>query len=70
MIHRPSEALSTASMTWKGISMGFGMTWEMHTQTLRECRASITSLLSIGDGNVLTSMPLVVYNERVSGGTM
>ena len=35
--------LSTASMTWKGISMGFGMTWEIVTQTHRECRPLIIS---------------------------
>ncbi|ADO97257.1 hypothetical protein SSM1_093 [Synechococcus phage S-SM1] len=65
MIQRHSEELSTASMTWKGISMGFGMTWETVTQILRECRALITSHLSNGDGNVLTTMSLVRYNERV-----
>ena len=50
--------------------MGFGMTWEMHTQTLRECRALITLLLLNGDGNVLTTMLPVRYNERASEGTM
>ena len=42
--------------------MGFGMTWEIVTQTLRECRALIISHQSIGDGNVLTTMLPVRYN--------
>ena len=56
MIPSASEELSTAFMTWKGISMVFGMTWETVTQTLRECRASIISSQSNGHGNVLTTM--------------
>jgi len=70
MIRSPSEELSTAFMIWKGISMGFGMTWEMHTQTLRDLRPLITSSPSDGVGNVLTTMWRVRYNERVIGGTM
>ena len=70
MIHRPSEVLSTAYMTWKGISMGFGMTWETVTQTLRDLRASIISKALDGHGNVLTTMLPVRYNEKVIGGTM
>ena len=70
MIQRSSEALSTAFMTWKGISMVFGMTWETVTQTLRDLRASIISKALDGHGNVLTTMLPVRYNEKVIGGTM
>ena len=57
-------------MTWKGISMAFGIAGEIVSLILRECRALITLLLSNGDGNVLTTMLPVRYNERASEGTM
>ena len=48
--------------------MVFGMQGEIISQTLRECRASITSSPSVGDGNVLTTMSPVRYNGRVYEG--